>query len=250
MTRSLQAVTYRRPSVLESAAGERRLGLETSQGATPSGVTDHPRFFAGFLTSPQVASAALPAVADVASARYYQRQLPSSLDPVVTAGGDRLRFESFSGLGGVYARLDVLDGDEVGHGTTNVDVNNPLAARGQLDVARLGTDHGELVRGGAVKPSRLTESVRTGAATSANATIWGILRHTLAALLAGLDGEAKPARTRGLGDLLGVAAECAERSGARGELPHLAQTAARTGSSRLVTQARRLRSAPVAEVAA
>ncbi|MET7482860.1 DUF6493 family protein [Streptomyces sp. NPDC005538] len=131
-----------------------------------------------------------------------------------------------------------------------VDALLVLAARGQLDVARLGTDLGELVRSGAVKPSRLTESVRTGAATGANATIWGILRHTLAALLADLDGEARPARTRGLGDLLGVAAECAERAGARGELPHLAQTAARSGSSRLVTQARRLRSALVEEVAA
>ncbi len=78
----------------------------------------------------------------------------------------------------------------------------------------------------------------------------GVLRRTLTALLADLDADAKPAHTRGLGDLLAVAAECAERSGARGELPHLAQTAARSGSSRLVTQARRLRSALVAEVAA
>ncbi|WP_405857068.1 DUF6493 family protein [Streptomyces sp. NBC_01515] len=131
-----------------------------------------------------------------------------------------------------------------------VDALLVLAARGQLDVDRLGADLGELVRSGAVKPSRLAESVRTGAATGANATIWGILRHTLAALLADLDGDAKPAHARGLGDLLAVAAECAERSGARGELPYLAQTAARSGSSRLVTQARRLRSALGAEVAA
>ncbi len=75
----------------------------------------------------------------MAATRYYQRQLAASLDPVVTAGGDRLRFESFSGCGGVYARLDVLapglDGDEVGHGTTNVDVNNPREA-----LSRIGTD--------------------------------------------------------------------------------------------------------------
>ncbi|MEV5528857.1 DUF7824 domain-containing protein [Streptomyces prunicolor] len=131
-----------------------------------------------------------------------------------------------------------------------VDALLVLAARGQLDAARLGADLGELVRSGAVKPSRLAESVRTGAATGANATIWGILRHTLTALLADLDGDAKPAHARALGDLLTVAAECAERSGARGELPHLAQTVARGGSSRLVTQARRLRSALVEGVAA
>ncbi|MBQ1088744.1 SWIM zinc finger family protein [Streptomyces sp. B93] len=140
MTRSMQAVTYRRPSVLEPAVGGRRLGLETSRGATSSGVQDHPQFFAGFLTSPQVASAGLLAVADVAAARYYQQQLRASLDPVVTGNGDRLRFESFSGCGGVYARLDVLsaglDGGEVGHGTTNVDVNNPLREA----LSRIGTD--------------------------------------------------------------------------------------------------------------
>ncbi|MET9355807.1 SWIM zinc finger family protein [Streptomyces sp. NPDC006617] len=140
MTRSLQAVAYRRPSVLEFAAGGRHLGLETSRGATPAGAVDHPRFFAGFLTSPQKASAALLAVADVAAARYYQPQLRASLDPVVTGSGDRLRFESFSGCGGVYARLDVLeaglDGGEVGHGTTNVDVNNPLREA----LSRIGAD--------------------------------------------------------------------------------------------------------------
>ncbi|MGW5129142.1 SWIM zinc finger family protein [Streptomyces sp. NPDC004069] len=140
MTRSLQAVAYSRPSVLEPAAGGQRLGLETSRGATPTGIQDHPRFFAGFLTSPQIASAGLLAVADVAAARYFQPQLRASLDPVVTGNGDRLRFESFSGCCGVYARLDVLrsglDGGEVGHGTTNVDVNNPLREA----LSRIGSD--------------------------------------------------------------------------------------------------------------
>ncbi|MFF9350371.1 SWIM zinc finger family protein [Streptomyces sp. NPDC014734] len=130
MTRSLQALAYARPSALESSSAGQLLGLETSGGRTPRGSERHPRFFSGFLTSPSVAARGLLAVADVASARYYQRALPSSLDPVVTGNGDRLRFESFSGCCGVYARLDVLreglDGAETGHGTTNVDVNHPL----------------------------------------------------------------------------------------------------------------------------
>jgi hypothetical protein len=134
-----------------------------------------------------------------------------------------------------------------------VDALLVLAARGQLDVELLGADLGQLVRRGAVKPLRLADSARTAAATGANATIWGMLRHTLPVLLADLatggpDGQA--GQSRGLGDLLGVAAECAERSGARGELPHLARTADRRGSSRLVTQARRLRGALASEVAA
>ncbi|MBC2902695.1 DUF6493 family protein [Streptomyces cupreus] len=131
-----------------------------------------------------------------------------------------------------------------------VDALLVLAARGQLDAERLGADLGELMGSGTVKPARLVESVRTAAATGANATIWGILRHTLPALLAGLTGERPPAPPRGLPDLLAVAADCAERSGARGDVPHLAQTADRRGSSRLVSQARRLRSTLVLEVAA
>ncbi|MFE2600429.1 SWIM zinc finger family protein [Streptomyces sp. NPDC059396] len=130
MTRSVQALAYSRPSALESAPGGRLLGLETSGGLTPAGAQAHPRFFSGFLASPRAAARGLLAVADVAGARYYQRIAASSLDPVVTGNGDRLRFESFSGCCGVYARLDVgregLGGAETGHGTTNVDVNNPL----------------------------------------------------------------------------------------------------------------------------
>ncbi|MFF1464448.1 SWIM zinc finger family protein [Streptomyces sp. NPDC058330] len=131
MTRSVQALAYSRASALEtSQAGSQLLGLETSGGLTPRGAEAHPRFFTGFLTSPRIAARGLLAVADVASTRYYRRTLLSSLDPVVTGNGDRLRFESFSGCCGVYARLDVLrdglDGAETGHGTTNVDVNQPL----------------------------------------------------------------------------------------------------------------------------
>ncbi|MEV7308046.1 SWIM zinc finger family protein [Streptomyces microflavus] len=130
MTRSVQALAYARPSALESSQVGAVLGLETAGGLTPRGAEAHPRFFAGFLSAPRVAARGLLAVADVAAARYYQRALPASLDPVVTGNGDRLRFESFSGCCGVYARLDVLqeglDGERTGHGTTNVDVNNPL----------------------------------------------------------------------------------------------------------------------------
>lgn len=130
MTQAVQAYAYLRQSAVRSTPEGDRLSLETSGGATPAGAQAHPRFFEGFLTSPQAAASALLSVADVAATRYYQRLSPASLDPVVTGNGDRLRFESFSGCCGVYARLDVLgeglDGGDVGHGTTNIDVNNPL----------------------------------------------------------------------------------------------------------------------------
>jgi hypothetical protein len=118
--------------------------LETSGGAALAGAVAQPRLFAGFLTAPAAAAAAVLAVADVAAARFDQ-SASASLDPVVTAGGGLLRLESFSGCCGVYARLDILppglDGDDIGHGTTNVDVNPPLrralAVLGGLDPLHL-----------------------------------------------------------------------------------------------------------------
>jgi hypothetical protein len=120
------------------------LSFETSGGAVPAGATAQPRLFDGFLTAPAAAATAMLAVADVAAARFNQ-SAPGALDPVVTAGGGLLRLESFSGCCGVYARLDILppglDGDDIGHGTTNVDVNPPLrralAVLGGLDPLHL-----------------------------------------------------------------------------------------------------------------
>ncbi|MGW0901572.1 hypothetical protein ACWD0G_32190, partial [Streptomyces goshikiensis] len=73
----------------------------------------------------------------------------------------------------------------------------------------------------------------------AYATTWAVLDGALPALLAADGGAA-----RGAGELLAVAADCVERSGASGPGPEgLTAIASRTGSSQLVTQARRLRAA-------
>jgi hypothetical protein len=116
-----------------SALAPGGLTLQTSGGPAA-----HPRFFTGFLTSPAATACGLLAVAEVARSRYFRQLDLASLDPVVTAGSARLRCESFSGCCGVYARLDVLpggiDGEIVGHGTTNVDVNVPL----QRSLTRVG----------------------------------------------------------------------------------------------------------------
>ncbi len=128
MSGMAHAYTYRARSVADPATG--RVGLETSGGVTTTGRVAHPRFFTGFLAAAEQAATGLLAVADVAQARYYNPQLTVLRDPVVTCGGDRLRFESFSGCCGVYARLDVLsgalDGEVIDRGTTNVDVNGAL----------------------------------------------------------------------------------------------------------------------------
>lgn len=130
-----------------SALAGRALTLQTSGGPAAN-----PRFFTGFLTRPVAAAAGLLAVAEVARTRYHRPVDPASLDPVVTGGRDRLRFESFSGCCGVYARLDVtpdgLDGDIVAHGTTDVDVNPPLrdalARVGGLDPLHLSVGPDDL----------------------------------------------------------------------------------------------------------
>ena len=145
--------TYRASSALVAERDSSLLGLETALGATPQGLVEHPRFFSGMLAHPQVTAAGMLAVADVAGTRYFDAGLGqrlANLDPVVTASGDRLRFESFSLCNGVHARLDLLsdgiDSGAVDHGTTNVDVNQPLrvalAGLGAADLVHLdvGTD--------------------------------------------------------------------------------------------------------------
>ncbi|MFF2024296.1 DUF6493 family protein [Streptomyces sp. NPDC058171] len=122
-----------------------------------------------------------------------------------------------------------------------VDALLVLAARGQLDAPLLGGLLSTLMLRDTVKPSRAVDSVRTAAATGAYRTVGAVLRETLPALLAGPAHDGKA--LRGVADLLAVAAECAERTGERGTVAHLAELAARSGSARLLTQARRLHAA-------
>jgi len=120
MTTGIQEVVYRRPSAL---AGD-GLALETAGR--------HASYFTGFLTAARPTAMCLSVLADVAAADFRQEQIGTRglRDPVVTCGGERLRFESLSGCCGVYARLDVLpaalDGDINARGTTNVDINPAL----------------------------------------------------------------------------------------------------------------------------
>ncbi len=120
-----------RSALTASERGRPELRLSASGGFVAPGPK---AFFAGALTRPAEAAAALLAVARVARTRYY---VPPNMvaaaigrDPVITSNGDRLRFESLSPCCGVYARFDVLpagfDAETIGHGCTNVDVNDDL----------------------------------------------------------------------------------------------------------------------------
>ncbi|MBG0832680.1 SWIM zinc finger family protein [Planomonospora sp. ID67723] len=157
MTSATQTYSYASPSSLVNG----HLGLSTSGGRALGGPALAPRFFSGLVTQAAPAAAALLGVADVALTRYHQPRPGWTRDPVVTCGGDRLRFESFSACGGVYARLDLLgdalDGEVFDRGTTNVDVNGPLrealARVGARDPLHLGVGADELTvttLGGAV----------------------------------------------------------------------------------------------------
>ena len=126
------------------------LRLALAPALTPDGVDDRPAFFRGTVAHPQVLARALVTLADITSTRYFQYAATPPSDPVVTASGDRLRFECFSACHGVYARLDVLreglGGGTVAYGTTNVDlgtgIRTALSTLGRSDLLplALGTD--------------------------------------------------------------------------------------------------------------
>ena len=145
--------TFVAESRIRRTDGEVGVTLETADAASPFGPLAHPQFFSGFLARPDVVAAGLLAVAEVAGTRYFDLgALRASRDPIVTASGDRLRFESFSGENGVYARLDVLadgiDSGDVGFGTTNIDLNDPirrgLAALGRSELVHLAVGDDEV----------------------------------------------------------------------------------------------------------
>ncbi|MEJ7647690.1 MAG: SWIM zinc finger family protein [Nakamurella sp.] len=114
------------------------LALALAPALTPDGIDDDPSFFHGFATHPVVVAQGLLALADITATRYFQYVPSNERDPVLTAHGDRLRAEVFSACNSVYARLDVLqsglNGGEIGHGTTNVDIN--LSTRTALSKVR------------------------------------------------------------------------------------------------------------------
>jgi SWIM zinc finger len=126
-----QTYAYLAPSTVAVDSDGTEVTLSTSGGGSP-----HPYFFTGFLGEPRQTAQALLVVAEVARTRYYippgSASRLAAADPVVTSNVDRLRFESFSGCAGVYARLDLepelLGGEAAAWGTTNVDFNLPMRA--------------------------------------------------------------------------------------------------------------------------
>ncbi|MFC9815455.1 DUF6493 family protein [Streptomyces virginiae] len=110
-----------------------------------------------------------------------------------------------------------------------------LAARGELDAPLLGRELAAMTALGTVKPNRLADAARCATASGAHATLWTVLAEVLPTLLPSV---------RGAGEVLAVAATCAELCAATGPVPDaVAAAAARRGSSALTTEARRLSAA-------
>ncbi|MFT3943265.1 MAG: hypothetical protein QM705_05495 [Ancrocorticia sp.] len=122
--------TTLRSMVGASSVGESGLALALAPALTPKGLDTSPSFFHGFATHPRALTQGLVSLADITASRYFQFTPTNMRDPVLTAHGDRLRAEVFSADNSVYARLDVLgsglDGGEIGHGTTNVDIGHTM----------------------------------------------------------------------------------------------------------------------------
>ena len=119
-----------------------------------------------------------------------------------------------------------------------LDATLGLLATGGLTGATTGPTWALLVNHDQVSLPRWRSHLQDVAASSMAGTSysWAVLR---AVLIQGLAQGLS--RRAGIADLIGLAAEVALASGARGDLPGLDEVADRSGRSRLTTEARRLR---------
>ncbi len=142
-----------------------------------------------------------------------------------------------TGPGGMALDLAVAYGLGARHAADRVaalDALLALAAQGDFDATFCGQRVGQLAATQVLKLSRVVEPLRDAAQAGAPLTVWRLLA---AALPVALAASTTP---RGLPDLLTLATETATTTGVRIEVPGLAEVAGRGGSSRLVTEARRL----------
>ncbi|MGI5521567.1 DUF6493 family protein [Micromonospora sp. CA-259024] len=112
-----------------------------------------------------------------------------------------------------------------------------LAASGELDAPGVGGQLGALAADSQVTLTRAATPLRDAVSAGARLSVWRLLAAALPPLLAA------PTPPRGTPDLLTLAAETASATGVPIEVPGLADMVARGGTSRLVTEARRLATA-------
>jgi len=193
---------------------------------------------------PQVAAALVgphrqPEMTAGSTAPFWAAQLPHHRDEVAARIGEPVRGRMLTclaesgGPAGYAVHWHIacclrFDRDAA------VDALLVLAAQGQLDSRLFAGQLQAFMRGKMSTPERVVGALRAAAETGAYATVWSVLKAALPALL----GD-KP--VRGAGALLALAVECAARCGAKGQIAEVEATAARTGSSQTVKNARLLR---------
>jgi hypothetical protein len=115
-----------------------------------------------------------------------------------------------------------------------IEAASRLSAQGRLNAPALGQTIGSLVVDAGLKLNRLTGALAEVATAGHPAAVWDTAYTALPALLH------MPHPPGATGDLLQLAGRVAAQTGARGSIAGLDATATRDGSSRLVTEARRL----------
>ncbi|MFI6763251.1 DUF6493 family protein [Micromonospora sp. NPDC050417] len=117
-----------------------------------------------------------------------------------------------------------------------VDALLAFAAAGDLDGVALGREIGGLAADGTIKLTRVVTGLAEAARAGATTTVWTVIETALPVVLA--------SAPRGTPDLLALGARTANEVAEKGDpgplRAELAQIAARGGSGRLVTEARRL----------
>ena len=117
-----------------------------------------------------------------------------------------------------------------------VDALLVLASRHQLEGSALGVELAALASLSLLQVGRVVPALRDAARSGATAEVWAIT----SAAIPGLVPPAVPRPSRGVPDLLALAAEVAGAAGGCQPIPELAAITSRGGSSQLVTQSRRL----------
>jgi len=89
-------------------------------------------FFEGVLMHPFLVSRCLITLSNIVQSRFTltPSQILMMKDPIVTSGGEKIRFEGFSSCAGIYGRVDLIEKESksnfLQNGTTNVDFNQKM----------------------------------------------------------------------------------------------------------------------------
>jgi len=118
---------YKSPSKIKRKKGKTALFLAHYNESYQEKKT--PCFFRGKLNEPFVIARSLLTLSKIVASNFMP--ISASLrDPVITAGGDKLRLEAFSSCCSVYGKVtilpDAIEGEFLQQGTTNVDFNTDM----------------------------------------------------------------------------------------------------------------------------